>query len=93
MKPSCPVPTFRNASETPVVIFASRIKKCRKVKKWCRKNVSLTQFDCDEQAAHAAITVQKWVDRFELIVCKRSMNERWKHLVVKEPLPPGEVVP
>jgi hypothetical protein len=51
------------------------------------QQVVVGQLKCDQQAADAAVAVEELVDRFELHVRERRLDQRrrWLGLIVQEP--------
>ena len=76
----------------PVVVSVTvALKVGTEVEQRRWKQVPGHQEQSQEQTADTTITIEKRVDRFELIMCQRGMNKRRKHSVVEEFFPRREV--
>ena len=76
-----------DAEQTFVIITAGCLEKGAQVKQRRRQYGPLGQKQSNQQAADAAVAVEKGMDGFELVVRERDLYQRWQGTVMQECLP------
>lgn len=74
--PSFPVTAFADGSETLVVFRAVAFEIVAQIEERALEDLALAEKECDEEAANAAVSVQKGMDGLELGVGQSAEDER-----------------
>ena len=87
LEPRHPISVRGDAEQTFVIITAGCLEKGAQVKQRRRQYGPLGQKQSNQQAADAAVAVEKGMDGFELVVRERDLYQRWQGTVMQECLP------
>ena len=75
MQPAVPVAVRADAHQTAVVVVAVTFDVFGQIQQRLRQPAAFDQEQGDEQAADAAVAVEKGMDRFEMLVHQRALDQ------------------